>query len=206
MCAVAADEPTPDAPALNPVDAQPLADTGAQPKRGGLGGILDAILKGLQPVRRVRRRRLKRRRTTRTSTRRTTRSRSSASSGGGSGPLLALRYHSGGGDNWTTTRVAFGKQGNRIAVISSADAEWWHHIRTASPVQVRIRNQWVDGRARLVSRSDDTYARAVGVFIDDHSRAAAERLGVAMDSAGRLDHGPRQSGDAVVVWIEVDAE
>lgn len=71
---------------------------------------------------------------------------------------------------------------------------------------MRIRNQWVDGRARLVSRDDDTYSRAVGVFIEDHSRAAAERRGVPMDSAGRLDHGPRQSGDAVVVWIEVEAE
>jgi hypothetical protein len=181
---------------------QPLADATTTQKRGGLGGILDAILKGLQPtIRKARKRRVKRRTSTlsRASRRRT-------STAGGSGPLLALRYHSGATDAWTTTRVAFGRRGNRIAVISSAKAEWWHHIHSSTPVQVRIRNAWVDGRAALVSRSDPTYTRAVGVFVEDHSRAAAERLGVAMDTAGRLDHGQRQPGDAVVVWIEIDAE
>ena len=71
------------------------------------------------------------------------------------------------------------------------------------PIQVRVRNQWIDGRARLLSRDEDTYARAVGIFVEDHSRAAA-RLGVPMDENGRLDHGARRPGDAVVVWIEVD--
>jgi hypothetical protein len=180
----------------------PRADTAATPKRGGLGGILDAILKGLQPaVKKARKRRVKRRTTTRS-----TRSTRATSSSGSSGTLLPLRYHSGSTDTWTTTRVAFGKRGNRIAVISSATAEWWHHIRTSTPVQVRIRNTWVDGRARVVSRSDATYTKAVGVFIEDHSRAAAQRLGVPMDAAGRLDHGPRQPGDAVVVWIELESE
>jgi len=53
--------------------------------------------------------------------------------------------------------------------------------------------------------SSDTYARAVGIFVEDRSRAAARRLGVPMDENGRLERGERRSGDAVVVWIEVEA-
>jgi hypothetical protein len=162
-----------------------------RPKRGsGLGGIIGAILRGLEPaIRRTVRRR----------------GAGSSASGGGRGALLALRYHDRGADRWGTARVAFGRRGNRIAVISSSDAGWWRHIRSGSPVQVRIRNQWVDGHARLLARDEDTYARAVGIFIEDRSRAAARRLGVPMDEQGRLERGERRSGDAVVVWIEVDA-
>ncbi len=159
---------------------------------GGIGGIIGAVLRGLIPGRA--------RRTRRHST--TRRRAGTSRSAGGSGPLLSVRYHDGGSE-WVTTRVAYGRQGNRIAVISSADAQWWRHIRTDSPVQVRVRNAWVDGTARLLAHDDPTYTRAVGVFVNDRSRAAAERLGVPMDAGGHLDHGPRQSGDAAVVWIEL---
>lgn len=168
--------------------------TPEQPKRGGFGGILEAILRGLQPAVR----RATRRRTSRTRA-------GSSSSTGGRGTLLQLRYHAGSTSRWQTTRVAYGRRGNRIAVISSSDAEWWRHIRNGTPVQVRVRNVWIDGRAHLLSRDDDAYTRAVGIFIEDRSRAAAERLGVPMDEHGRLDHGARRPGDAAVVWIEVDA-
>jgi hypothetical protein len=191
-----------DAAAEPATSPQPLAEA---PKGGigdGLGSIIGAVIRGLEPVVR----RSSRRTTHRTKT--TTRRRSSSTStrsSGSSGPLLSVHYHDGGSD-WATTRVAFGRQGNRIAVISSADADWWRHIRTGSPVQVKIRSKWVDGTARLLAHDDPTYTRAVGVFIDDRSRAAAQRLGVPMDDSGRLDHGPRQSGDAAVIWIEVDGD
>ena len=71
-------------------------------------------------------------------------------------------------------------------------------------MQVRVRNAWVDAFARVVGRDEDTYARAVGIFVEDHSQAAARRLGVPMDENGRLDHGERRPGDAVVVWLEVE--
>ena len=163
------------------------------PRRDGLGGILDAILKGLQPTIRRATGRVRRRART-----------APGHPGGGRGALLQLRYHGGNPGRWETTRVAHGRQGNRIAVISSSEAGWWRHIRTGSAVQVKVRNQWVDGRARVVARDDDTYARAVGIFIHDRSRAAAERLGIPMDEGGRLDHGSRRPGDAVVIWIEVE--
>ena len=164
-----------------------------QPKRGGVGGILEAILRGLQPaVRRATRRRTSRMRG------------GSSSSTGGRGTLLQLRYHAGSTSHWQTARVAYGRRGNRIAVISSSDADWWRHIRNDTAVQVRVRNAWIEGRAHLLSHDDDTYTRAVGIFIEDRSRAAARRLGVPMDENGRLDHGSRRPGDAAVVWIEVD--
>jgi hypothetical protein len=167
-----------------------------------IGGILGAVIRGLEPeVGRSIRRTTHR---TRTTTRRRTSSTSTRSSGS-SGPLLSVHYHDRGSE-WATTRVAYGRQGNRIAVISSADADWWRRIRTGSPVQVKIRSKWVDGTARLLAHDDLTYTRAVGVFVDDRSRAAAQRLGVPMDENGRLDHGPRQSGDAAVIWIEVDGD
>jgi hypothetical protein len=186
-----ADEPTPLEAASDAASRgapQALTD---QPKSGGWGGVLDAILRGLEPIRRARRRRPRWRR------------RASTGSGG-SATLLALRYHDGATDRWATARVAFGRRGDRIAVISSSDASWWRHIRSGSPVQVRVRNRWVDGRARLLARDEDTYARAVGIFVEDRSRSAAARLGGPMDENGRLDRGPRRPGDAVVVWIEVD--
>ena len=182
-----------------------LAGPADQSRSGGLGRIIGAILRGIAPTVTRTVRRTTRRSTGRMRSRGTTSSGSSGGSRGSSGTLLALHYHDGSRDQWATARVAFGRRGNRIAVISSSDASWWRHIRTASPVQVRVRNAWVDGAARQVSRDDDTYAKAVGIFIEDHSRAAAERLGVPMDEQGRLIHGDRKPGDAVVIWIEVDA-
>ena len=178
----------------------PASSLGNLPKAGGLGGIIGAILRGLAPsVRRVRRR------TSRVTRRRTDR-RSGSATADTRGTLLQLRYHAGSAGTWQTARVASGRRGNRIAVISSSDASWWRHIRSGSPVQVRVRNRWVDGRARLLARDEDTYARAVGIFIEDRSRAAAQRLGVPMDEHGRLVHGERRPGDAVVVWIEVEGD
>jgi len=206
---VAADDPQPTDDEATPpaADASPEALAGhAESSKGGLGDIIGAVLRGLTPQPRTRRwTTTHRTRTTRSTTHRTTTRRSSGTASGGSGPLLSIHYHDGSSD-WVTTRVAFGREGNRIAVISSADAEWWRHIRSASPVQVRVRNKWVDGTARLLAHDDPTYTRAVGVFIDDRSRAAAQRLGIPMDEHGRLDHGARQSGDAAVIWIELEGD
>src|SRR4051794_33623129 len=93
--------PTPTEQSAAPESVAGLVDAGAAgiedaPKSsGGLGGILGAILKGLEPARRATRRR-RRTRTTRSTRstggwfRRVTRRRSIS---GTAGPLLGLRYH-----------------------------------------------------------------------------------------------------------------
>jgi hypothetical protein len=178
---VSDDSPEPIASADTPtaLTSAPKASSGS-----GWGTVLGSILKGLAPT-----------------VRKALRPKPTA----GSGTKLALRYHSGSWGTWTTTNVAYGRRGNRIAVISGGDATWWHHVRSGSGVQVRVRGKWIDGHARVLSREEDTYARAVGIFIEDRSAAAARRLGVPMDDNGHLERGERKTGEAVVVWIEVDA-
>jgi hypothetical protein len=161
----------------------PIASSAApNSASAGWGAVLGSILKGLEPT-----------------VRKVLRPRSTAATG----TKLALRYHSGSTNSWTTTNAAYGRRGNRVAVISSGDATWWHHVRSGGAVQVRVRGRWVDGHARVLSRDEDTYARAVGIFVEDRSAAAARRLGVPMDENGRLIRGERRPGEAVVVWIEV---
>ncbi len=174
----------------NAATAQPIA--GSQPKAAtsGPGGLLGSILRGLGPVVRS---------VIRTTTRATTARRTT----------LQLRYHDGGANRWGTAGVTYARKGSRITVVSSPTASWWHHVRSGGKVQVRIRQTWYDGFARVVSRDEDTWTRAVNLFVTARGAAAARRAGLPVKTAGATSASPKSSGPStaggpVVIWIELD--
>jgi hypothetical protein len=154
------------------------------------GGLLGSILRGLGPVVRN---------VIRSTTRATTARRST----------LQLRYHDGGANRWGSASVTYARKGSRVTVLSSPTASWWHHVRSGGKVQVRIRQTWFDGFARVVSKDEDTWTRAVNLFVTARGAAAARRAGLPVKAAGRAGTSTTSGRSStasgpVVIWIELD--
>ena len=175
--------------------AQPLAASRPEAAAsGGVGGLLGSILRGLGPVVRD---------VIRTTTRATTRASAARRT------TLQLRYHDGAANRWGSVGVLYARKGSRITVVSSSTAGWWHHVRSGGKVQVRIRRTWFDGFARVVSKDEETWTRAVNLFVTARGSAAARRAGLPVKSARGTTASTKSTHSAsgngpVVIWIELD--